>query len=608
MPRWSAERERAGAWPRDPDGAPLYPGNARSITPAERERRIEAGERYALAARYGGSHRARRRARLDGNGAGAERRDRHVPAMPTVWGDVVLARKETPTSYHLSVVVDDALQGVTHVVRGQDLFFATGVHRLLQTLLGLPAPVYHHHRLLMDADGRKLSKSTQATGLRELRTQRRDARGYPRGWWGFFRKECRSGPCARAWRRGNLRAAGPWPRHDESRRPDGRAGQKPGRKRAPQLSKRAIETTLAELAHEIRTPLTGILALGELLATAGLPPREREWATAIKSTGEHLTMLTSLIVDAVRADTRGLVLRRDLIRPRAFAQSLAASLDARAQSKNVECDVTIAQDLPEVVIGDTMRLRAALENLIDNAVKFTERGTVRLDVGSDKAARDRIRLIFTVTDSGIGLSAAEIKRLFKPFEQASRTVARRFGGAGLGLSYVKRIARAMGGDLAVTSKTGGGSRFEFSAVVTRVTGAEGAQSSDGDTRGAPSRSLAVLCVEDNPYGRIVLNTILTELGHRADFVGTGEAAVDAVAGGSYDAVLMDVTLPGLDGFEATRRIRALPHPAGAVRIVGVSGRANAADEAAGRAAGMDAYLAKPLSPSALAAVLTEKPA
>src|SRR5215218_6937688 len=131
---------------------------------------------------------------------------------------------------------------------------------------------------------------------------------------------------------------------------------KPVRKRAPQLSRRAIETTLAELAHEIRTPLTGILALGELLATAGLPAREREWATAIKSTGEHLTMLTTLIVDAVRADARGLVLRRDLIRPRAFAQSLSASLDARAQSKNVGRVVTIAPDLPELVIGDTMRL------------------------------------------------------------------------------------------------------------------------------------------------------------------------------------------------------------------------------------------------------------
>jgi CheY-like chemotaxis protein len=382
---------------------------------------------------------------------------------------------------------------------------------------------------------------------------------------------------------------------------------KPRRKRAPQLSRRAIETTLAELAHEIRTPLTGILALGELLATAGLPPREREWATAIKSTGEHLTMLTSLIVDAVRADAKGLVLRRDLIRPRAFAQSLAASLDARAQRKNIECEVTIAPDLPEVVIGDTMRLRAALENLIDNAVKFTERGAVRLDVRSDKAARDRIRLIFAVADSGIGLSAADIKRLFRPFAQANRAIGRRYGGAGLGLSYVKRIARAMGGDLAVTGNPGGGSRFEFSAMVTKVKAGDGGAGRErAGGRAAPWRSLAVLCVEDNPYGRIVLNTILTELGHRADFVGAGEAAVEAVAGGSYDAVLMDVTLPGIDGFEATRHIRALPRPAGTVRIVGISGRASAADAAAGCAAGMDAYLAKPLSPSALAAVLPEQ--
>jgi CheY-like chemotaxis protein/nitrogen-specific signal transduction histidine kinase len=380
----------------------------------------------------------------------------------------------------------------------------------------------------------------------------------------------------------------------------------PGRKRAQTPSARAIEATLAELAHEIRTPLTGILALGELLATAGLPPREREWAMAIKSTGEHLTMLTSLIVDAVRADAKGLVLRRDLIRPRAFAQSLAASLDARAQSKNIDCEVAIAEDLPELVIGDAIRLRAALENLVDNAVKFTERGTVRLDVASERGARDRVRLAFAVTDSGIGLHAADIKRLFKPFTQASRRIGRRYGGAGLGLSYVKRIAQAMGGDLAVTSKPGEGSRFELSALVTSVKAADQPMRAGGDGVRASSPSLAVLCVEDNPYGRIVLNTILTELGHRADFVGAGEAAVDAVANGRYDAVLMDLTLPSIDGFEAARRIRALPPPAGAVRIVGVSGRSSAADEAASRAAGMDAYVTKPLSPGALAEALPDQ--
>ncbi len=159
----------------------------------------------------------------------------------------------------------------------------------------------------------------------------------------------------------------------------------------------------------------------------------------------------------------------------------------------------------------------------------------------------------------------------------------------------------MGGDLEVASEPGGGSRFRLSVRVTEASGAASAEG--GAVPSVPVRALNVLCVEDNPYGRVVLNTILSELGHRADFVGTGAAAVEAVAQGSYDVVLMDVTLPDIDGVEATRRIRALDGPAGRVPIVGVSGRANAADGDLGRAAGMNGYLTKPLSPSALTQVL-----
>jgi CheY-like chemotaxis protein/nitrogen-specific signal transduction histidine kinase len=377
------------------------------------------------------------------------------------------------------------------------------------------------------------------------------------------------------------------------------------RRRAPAPSGRAIEATLAELAHEIRTPLTGILALGELLTTSDLGERERGWAAAIKSTAEHLAMLASLIVDAARADAKGLVLRRELIRPRRLAQALGASLTARADAKGLVAEVVIAADLPEAVIGDPLRLRGALENLIDNAVKFTERGSVRLDVAGEKAARGRARLRFTVSDSGIGLAAAEIRRLFQPFAQASDRTARRFGGAGLGLAFVKRIAKAMRGDLTVTSKPGGGSSFQLTATFDQVAEAAAADDSEGPAavHAAPLRALNILCAEDNPYGRVVLNTILTELGHRADFVGTGTAAVEAAARGGYDVVLMDVTLPGLDGPEATRRIRALDRPAGGVVIIGISGRANTADEAAGRAAGMDGYLVKPISPAALTRLL-----
>src|SRR5262245_60942155 len=164
-----AEREAMGSWPRDPDGTPLYPGTAKSLSPAECQRRMAAGPPYALRldmtaalARAGALAWAE-------TGEGPHGETGACTAMPAAWGDVVLARKETPTSYHLSVVVDDALQGVTHVVRGQDLFWSTSVHRLLQALLGLPVPAYHHHRLVLDPDGRKLSKSTRATALRTLR-------------------------------------------------------------------------------------------------------------------------------------------------------------------------------------------------------------------------------------------------------------------------------------------------------------------------------------------------------------------------------------------------------------------------------------------------------
>jgi glutamyl-Q tRNA(Asp) synthetase len=166
------ERDRAGPWPRDPDGAPLYPGHARDMTGAERGRHRAAGDPFALRLDVAAALALRREPwplTSTETGAGPNGETGVIEAHPAAWGDVILARKDVPTSYHLSVVVDDAHQGVTQVVRGQDLFHATGLHRLLQDLLGLPAPVYHHHRLIRDADGHKLSKATGATGLRELR-------------------------------------------------------------------------------------------------------------------------------------------------------------------------------------------------------------------------------------------------------------------------------------------------------------------------------------------------------------------------------------------------------------------------------------------------------
>jgi two-component system, sensor histidine kinase len=334
-----------------------------------------------------------------------------------------------------------------------------------------------------------------------------------------------------------------------------------------------------------------------LLASSNLGERERRWASGIKTSAEHLAALTTLAIDAAKSDAGALTLQQQVFRPRRLIEALADALTARAETKGLGVDVTVADDWPEMLTGDAARLRAAIENLIDNAVKFTERGAVRLDARATPAGRGRVKLRFTIADSGIGLSRAEIKRLFRPFTQANAEIARRYGGSGLGLAVVKSLAKRMGGDLTVTSTPGRGASFRLSVLLPiAAAAAPGATPAQQVT--APARRLAVLCAEDNPYGRVILNTILTELGHRADFVASGEEAVEAVKRG-YDVVLMDVTLPGIDGLEATRRIRALAGAASRTPIVGISGRSAVGDEQAARAAGMNSYLRKPVSPSAL---------
>ena len=367
------------------------------------------------------------------------------------------------------------------------------------------------------------------------------------------------------------------------------------------MQRRAVEVALAGVVHDIRTPLTGIVALAELLATSDLGARERAWAAAIKSGAEHLSALTTLIIDAVKTDAAGLTLQHEPFVPRHLAEAVGTALAARAGNKGIKTELAIADDLPALVAGDALRLRAVLENLADNAVKFTHEGAVVFTVRAKPAGRKRVHLMFTVADTGIGIDPLDVKNLFRPFAQVSEAVARRYGGAGLGLAFVKRVAEAMGGDLRVTSKPGHGTSFHLSVPVDRVEA--GVPAERAGTPATASRALSLLCAEDNPYGRVVMNTILTELGHRANFVESGEAAVDAVSRGSYDAVLMDVVLAGLDGIAATRRIRALPGRAGRIPVIGISGRTEGGEEAAARAAGMNFYFMKPVSPSRLAQAL-----
>ena len=363
-----------------------------------------------------------------------------------------------------------------------------------------------------------------------------------------------------------------------------------------------VETALAAFAHEVRTPLTGILAISNLLATSDLDERERRWVDTIKAGAEHLASLATLFVDAARSGGPGLAVREDFFDLRTLARNAGDSLTGRAAAKGLQSSVVISEKLPAFAIGDPVRLRAAVENLIDNAVKFTEQGSVALEVKSPRSPKGKVAVAFVVSDSGIGVKLTEVKRLFRPFSQANVSIAARFGGAGLGLSSVRQLARAMGGDVTVSQRRGGGTTFTFNVVMAAAKDAPvAAPGIDGEESLGWARPLRLLSVEDNPFGRVVLNAILTELGHQAEFVGDGEAAPARLAHGDFDAVLMDMVLPGIDGIEAISRIRALQPPLGRIPIIGISGRSE--DEAASRAAGADMFLVKPVSPRALATAL-----
>src|ERR1700694_5934927 len=393
--------------------------------------------------------------------------------------------------------------------------------------------------------------------------------------------------------------------------------RRPAKKRAPgvaagkarqRAAKTAIpgmvEAALAAFAHEVRTPLTGILAISDLLATSDLDERERRWVDTIKAGAEHLASLATLFVDAARRGNAAAGVRQDLFDLRAVARRAGDSLAGRAAAKGLQSQVDISEKLPALVVGDPVRLRAALENLIDNAVKFTEQGGVALALKAMRAAKGKVGIGFAISDSGIGLTLNEIKRLFRPFSQANVSIASRFGGAGLGLSSVKALARAMGGDIVVAQRRNGGTTFTLMVTLARAKAPKAASSgAHADVPPDQPQALRVLSVEDNPFGRVVLNAILTELGHQAEFIGRGEAATERIAQGDFDAVLMDMVLPGINGIEAIRRIRSLGPPLGRIAIIGVSGRGE--DEAASRAAGADAFLVKPVSPRALATALLE---
>ncbi len=305
----------------------------------------------------------------------------------------------------------------------QDLFWSTSVHRLLQSLLGIPQPAYRHHRLILDDAGQKLSKSTKATGLRELRgsgatpADIRELVGFrsslgvdpkaivtPAPWHAMLSQGRVHGDHGGKTARTAYNTAGQKAAEEEARlRCRGEAARQRRKPRA--LAPGMVEAALAAFAHEVRTPLTGILAISNLLATSDLDERERRWVDTIKAGAEHLASLATLFVDAARSKGPGSRCAQDLFDLRTLARNAGDSLAGRAAAKGLQSAVEISEKLPAFVVGDPVRLRAALENLIDNAVKFTEQGSVTLDGHRRCAARKgKVGVAFAVSDSGIGLT------------------------------------------------------------------------------------------------------------------------------------------------------------------------------------------------------------
>lgn len=374
------------------------------------------------------------------------------------------------------------------------------------------------------------------------------------------------------------------------------------RDKAEQANK-AKSAFLGVISHELRTPMNGVLGAAQLLSATRLDPTQKEYVSIVRNSGDNLLALLNDILDLTKIEADRMMLEAIEVHVGSLVEQVGGTWTARAREKGVDYRLEISPGTPAVVVGDPTRLSQILHNLLSNALKFTDSGEVRLQVDGERLSQSRGRLSFSVCDTGPGIAAEDLERLFQPFTQLDASSTRRFGGSGLGLTICRRLAGLMGGDLQVSSVVGQGSRFTLTAEfdvrawsAPRIEQTVTAEIGQGE-------SLRVLVVEDHPVNRMIIEAWLASAGHVAAAAENGREGIDMAGRERFDLILMDVNMPVMDGLAATRSLRAADGPNRDTAVVVLSASARSEDHEAGFAAGADAYLNKPIDFRALAALL-----